>query len=200
MNRLAHIAAAICLVASLGQLGCAATATPAPPQALPRTSARELHATAMALAARGDDVRAEQYFIAARSAGYPRAQVLEQLIALSVRAARFRAALRYALEAQHDDTDRPHLGWLIANLYLALGQPADALRVLELTVRLVPSWAEPHYLRARLFRDDFGDYARASRAFNAYLARAPRGAHRREALDFVASHPEAADPSAEAIR
>jgi len=165
------------------------TARPARVTTPPAPQAARLYAAGAAFAARGDDVRAEQYFNAARRAPTADPRVLPALVALCVRASRLRAALGYALEGLRRHPEDFRLGFLIASLHAALGQPADALRLLERVVQLRPDWPLAHYLRARLYRDSFADYASASRAFRAYLDHAPGGARAHEARAFLAVHP-----------
>lgn len=180
----ALLAAWLCLPAC-GSVTAQSVGVPAPPA----PQAARLYRAGEAFAARGDDVRAEQYLNAARRARGVDPRVLPALVTLCVRASRLRAALGYALEDLRQRPDDFRLGFLIASLHAALGQPADALRMLEVVVQLRPDWPHAHYLRARLYRDSFADYAGASRAFRTYLDQAPAGAQAHEARAFLALHP-----------
>ena len=199
MIRAGLIACVTVLATGLCLPGCS------PGEALPATATTPdaphnagLYAAGAAFAARGDDVRAEQYFNAARRARVDDSRVLPALVALCVRASRLRAALGYALEDLRRRSGDFRLAFLIASLHTALDQPADALRMLELVVHLRPDWPQAHLLRARLYRDSFADYGGASRAFGAYLQCADGGAHpqdTREAQAFLAMHPVPARPA-----
>jgi tetratricopeptide (TPR) repeat protein len=160
--------------------------------------AAQLYAAGAVFAARGDDVRAEQYLNAARRAPTDDRRVLPALVALCVRASRLRAALGYALEDLRQRPEDFRLGFLIASLHAALEQPADALRMLERVVQLRPDWPHAHYLRARLYRDSFADYVGASLAFRAYLQCTPAALlphEAQEARAFLALHPAPSRPA-----
>ena len=179
------------LAAALLLQACAAARTaPAaadPPR--PAPSAAELFAHGMQLAARGDPLRAEQYLVLARRAGYPEQSVIVPLVRVCVASSRLRAALGHAKPFLRRHPDTWQLRYLSAAIHLALGQPGEALAELRRILQARPHAAQAHYLTGIALRDGLRDPHAARASFERYLRHAPRGAHAREALAFLAEQP-----------
>lgn len=149
----------------------------------------ELFRRGLALAQRGDLIRAEQYLAAAIERGYPRDRGLPILLRVCVASSRLTTALDYArpyLEEHPEDWPLRHL---VASIHLGLGHPDDARRELERVIADAPNEAEPHYLLAVVLRDELGDVDGARPHFQRYLELAPEGRRAAEvsrALEIVA--------------
>jgi predicted Zn-dependent protease len=180
------------VIASLLLGGCAAS--PAARQATtPATqrpaSSAELYERGLALAARGDTVRAEQYLALALEAGHPAAQTRLAMIEVCVAGSRLRGALEHARRYL---TERPadwRVRLVVAALLRALGRDQAALRQLDQLAQQDDAGPEVHYHRAVLLRDRFEDLAGARAGFHAYVATAPHGEHVPEARAWLAYQP-----------
>lgn len=158
-------------------IGCARPAVQAPREPTPL----ELMQRGALFAAHGDDFSAEQYFQAARAAGYPEAEVVRKLVGVCLQSGRLEHALGHArnyLEREPDDWLMRHV---VASIYFAKGESHAARYELELLVAEHPEHAESHFLLGVLLRDAYLDHTSAKRALAQYLALAPSGSHAREA-------------------
>lgn len=184
------------LVAVLLLQACAGARQPpaTPDAARPAPSAAQLFAHGMQLAARGDPLRAEQYLLLAMRAGHPEQQVIVPLVRVCVASSRLRAALGHAQPYLRRHPDAWQLRYLTAAIHLALGQPGAALIELRRILQARPQAAQAHYLAGVALRDGLHDPDAARASFERYLRHAPRGAHAREVLAFLAEQP--AGPSA----
>lgn len=156
-----------------------------PPDPLDTVTAEQLYAQGVQLGRAGDLVRAEQYIAAAIDRGYPEERALPTLMAVCVEASRLSAALGYAepFLARHP-THWP-LRLLVASIYMGLDQHERARDELRRVLQDAPADAEPpeaHYFLGVLHRDRFDDLETAREHFRRYLALAPDGPHRHEAL------------------
>ena len=176
---------------------CTRTPPPAgPPPGDPLASVRasDLYRRGVALARAGDFVRAEQYLTAAIARGYPQARALPALLRVCVASSRLRAALGHAEPYLERNPDAWSLRYLVASIYLGVGEADRARESLERVIADAPGQADPHYLLGIVLRDELGDRPAAGRHFARYLALAPRGAHAaevRSAVRAIAAEPPA---------
>jgi tetratricopeptide (TPR) repeat protein len=150
-----------------------------------------LYRAGLALAARGDLTRSEQYLaLAHRQAGLDRASLIA-LLAVCVRAQRLRSAIAHAEPYLREHPGERPLLALVATLHLALGELAQAEQLCLRVLRLDEAHAATHYLLARVYaarlggsggsRRDQTAHARAMRRHLArYLALTPEGSHAEE--------------------
>lgn len=163
-------------------VGCATQPPPRPPRvagddALPGA---ELAAAGLKLAARGDDFSAEQYLVAAVSAGYPEAPLTRIMVKSCIAGGRLERALSHAqsyVERHPEDWIFHHV---LASIHFAKGDGPLAQQALELVLSEHPDHAESHYLMGLILRDQLGALQRARDEFEQYLALSPSGAHHQE--------------------
>lgn len=134
---------ALWLVAS-GTVGCAATAPEAERPIAPQESpGRALFSQGKFFAARGESVRAEQYFLAAGQQGVPREEVFSALLQSCVESGRLRSALHHVEEEMRLDSDEAGLLQLAASLSWALDHKRAAFgfvsRLEQVAARRRPS-------------------------------------------------------------
>lgn len=173
----------------LALAGCGAASSDAPrpenasPDPLDSVSAEELYRRGVMLVRAGDSVRAEQYLVAAIDRGFPEEAAMPALMHACVQSSRLSAALSYAKPflARHP-TQWP-LRLLVATLHMGLEQPAKAREELVRVLRDAPEEPpEAHYFLGVLLRDELDDPEGSREHFRRYLALAPDGRHREEAL------------------
>ncbi len=167
-----------CFIAStlvLAALGCSGTVSEPPPAAGPRATApgAELFEEGRRATERGDSVRAEQYLTLAVQSGYPREQALPLLLRACLEGSRLRAALDHAEAYLREHPEHRRLRYLVATLYVSLGQRDQAELELEQLLAAHAGDADAHYLSGVLAADSDGERAREH--FLAYLDLAPRG-------------------------
>lgn len=177
------------LVPTLLVMACAsANATTATTPRPERPTARAFFERGMQSAERGDGLRAEQYLLLAVEAGYPREQAILPLVRVCIASSRLRAALNHAQAFLRSHPNAWSLRYLSAAIALALGSPSTALVELQRVIAYRPEMAQAHYLAAIIARDAFHDQAAAASAFQAYLARQPRGIYAAEALAWLRTY------------
>lgn len=182
-----------CLLAlSASLLGCAKPAVVAPSAVTPS----ELMQRGIFLADQGDDFAAEQYFDAARSAGYPEAKVVRELVSVCIKAGRLEHALAHASAYIDRNPDDWLLHHVIATIHLAKGEYDAAHAELDLLLSEHAEHAESHFMLGVLLRDGYVDVGGARAAFERYLMLAPEGSHAAEARAYVRRAQYAARPSA----
>jgi tetratricopeptide (TPR) repeat protein len=188
MRPLASILLAAITSALLG--GCATTATPATRQttAPPAASPQALFEQGRALSREGDQLRAEQYIVRAVRAGYPERRAIVPLLDTCLASGRLRAALAHAERFLRRHPRAWRVAQLTGALYLALGRPARARTELTRLLTLQPDASEAHYLLGVIEDSIFGRSDHAARAFERYLALAPRGQHADEASLWLQLH------------
>jgi tetratricopeptide (TPR) repeat protein len=140
------------------------------------------------LALLGDSVRAEQYLAAALQRGHAPPETLRWLIGVCVNGSRLRAAIHYARPYLEAHPEAVRLRYVVATLYLGLGQPLPARELLLEIVERTPAWADPHYLLGVVEWEGFDDPQLASAHFRAYLEREPEGPHAHSAGAWLARH------------
>lgn len=158
---------------------------PPPGDPVQEVPAENLFARGVALAQRGDLVRAEQYLAASLERGHPEEQVMPMLLRVLVAASRLRVALQYAEPYLERNPDAWSLRYLVASIHLGMGDAPLARRQLERVVESAPDEPDPHYLLAVVLRDEVGDPAAAEAHFRRYLELAPEGSHANEVRDAL---------------
>lgn len=179
----AHLVLVALALALAAAPACTRAPRPAgPPPGDPLASVRgsDLYRRGVALARAGDFVRAEQYLTTAIARGYPEARALPALLRVCVASSRLRAALGHAEPYLERNPDAWSLRYLVASIYLGVGEADRARESLERVIADAPDQAGPHYLLAIVLRDELGDRPGAARHFASYLALAPRGPHAAE--------------------
>jgi tetratricopeptide (TPR) repeat protein len=139
--------------------------------------------------ARGDNLRAEQYFLAAQRAGHAEAQILPRLLEVCVSSGRLRSALGYAEPYLRRHPQDFKLRHLVASIHFGLGDAARAYGELEGVLGEAPEHAPSHYLLAVIADEAFADQATARRYFQGYLKLEPHGDHAAEANSWLRDHP-----------
>jgi tetratricopeptide (TPR) repeat protein len=128
----------------------------------------------------GDSSRAIQYFTLAIENGGDEPRLFARILEICIRDKQYRAALDRAEDRLRKHPADDSLRFLIASLYVAVGERARALAELERVVHDRPEQADAHYAMAVLYRDD-GDPMQADRHFREYLRISPQGQHAEEA-------------------
>jgi tetratricopeptide (TPR) repeat protein len=154
---------------------------PPPGDPLDLVTAEQLYQIGLETEAAGDTIRAEQYFSAAIAQGYSEDVVMPALLRVCVESSRFGAALGYAEPYLARHPEEWPLRSLVASIYMALDQPEQALRHLEIVLDLAPEQPSAHYLMAVLARDALHDVALSREHFARYLELDPDGEHASEA-------------------
>lgn len=140
------------LVCVLTVVGCGAFSASSETSRVPnaRPTASQLHRVAIALAARGDLIRAEQYASLAVAQGLPLQRVLPLMVSVCLRASRVSAALVHAQEGLREAPDDHRLRYLVASIYVALGRTEDALRELDRVLTADPGHLAAAHLAVEL--------------------------------------------------
>lgn len=184
MKPLVLVLAACAVLASTG-CGAGASATPErrSPDPLDSITAEELYRRGVLLVQAGDSVRAEQYIAAAIDRGFSEEQAMPALMHACVQASRLSAALNYAEPYLARHPGQWPLRLLVASIHMGLAQHERARAELDRVLRDAPEDPpEAHYFLGVLLRDELEDMEGAREHFRRYLALAPEGAHRDEAL------------------
>jgi tetratricopeptide (TPR) repeat protein len=172
------------ITAALLTVGCARSAPrpagPPPGDPLGGVRAAELYKRGLAMAGGGDFVRAEQYLLSAVARGYPEDRVLPHLIRICVASSRLRSALRHAEPYLERNPDAWSLRYLVASLYLGVGDADRARESLEQVIADAPDQPDAYYLLGLVLRDEVGDRPAAAGRFARYLDLAPDGEHAAE--------------------
>jgi predicted Zn-dependent protease len=138
------------LVASLALLACSCRA-PEPARSAAEPAVEDPRRTferGKELARLGDSLRAEQYLARALERGHHPPETLRWLIGVCVDGARLRAAIHYARPYIEAHPEALRLRYVVATLYLGLGQPLPARTELRDIVLRAPRWAEARALLA----------------------------------------------------
>jgi predicted Zn-dependent protease len=151
-------------------------------------SSHELFVQGVALAKRGQLIRAEQYLNLAIHGGYSEEQALPILLKICLSSSRLRTALNYAEPYLIRHPESWMLRYLVASIYLALGQTLRAHDELIRVVQHQSSNAPATYLLAIIARDSFHDIDAATRYFAAYTEISPNGEHALEAAAWLNEH------------
>lgn len=177
------------LLPALLLAGCGATQERAAPPAFsaPAVGPDELVARGDRAAARGDALRAEQYFALAVAEGADRDRVLPRLLESCLSSLRLRAALNYAEPELRRRPDDVELRLLVATIHLSLRQAGAAYRELALLTERAPHVTEAQYLLGVISEELLDDPDQAKSRFRAYLAAAPEGPRAPEVRGRLAS-------------
>jgi tetratricopeptide (TPR) repeat protein len=170
--RLRSFLASTLVLAALGCAG-AAPAPQTPPAAPTGAPGAELFEEGRRATERGDSVRAEQYLTLAVQNGYPREKALPLLLRACLEGSRLRAALDHAEAYLREHPEHRRLRYLVATLYVSLGQRDQAELELEQLLAEHPRDPDAHYLSGVLAADS--DDQRAREHFITYLDLTPRG-------------------------
>lgn len=127
------------------------------------------------LAASGQSVRAEQYFLASIEAGAPEEVVLPELIDTCVVSGRLRSALDYVERASKLEPEDVRLQRLLATIYLSLGQVDLAAQVVEQLARQSEPSPETLLFLAESYDRYLSQRGRAVEFYGRYLAAVPEG-------------------------
>lgn len=171
---------AVCLGVVL--VACGGAPTPEPEGAAPvdpvaNVRASELYEQGLALAERGDLVRAEQYLGAAMQQGYPERVAIARIVDVCVLASRFRVALAYAdpyLERNPGDWS---LRFVVATVLEGIGDAVRAERELRRVIEQAPDVAAPRFALGRMLADRDPASPEAEAHFRRYLELEPQGRH-----------------------
>jgi tetratricopeptide (TPR) repeat protein len=157
--------------------GCAGSqlAAATPSQAEPTLSTAQLIDVAQELERRGESLRAEQYWNEALERGAEPDKVLPHLLSAYVRDRQYRLAAQRAEDhlRRHPSSTRVRL--LLAALYQAVDDYAQAVRQYRAVVRLEPTRANAHYALATALVEEGQDRLSADEHFRRYLELAPNG-------------------------
>ncbi len=168
---------------ALGCGGAAHEQTPPTRDPLDTISAEELYRRGVQLGQAGDFIRAEQYIVAAVDRGFPEERAMPALMHACVESSRLSAALEYATPYLQRHPAQWPLRLLVASIHMGLEQPDQARAELERVLRDAPEEPpEAHYFLGVLLREREGELENAREHFRRYLALAPDGPHRAEAL------------------
>jgi|SRR5690606_6725662 len=149
-------------------------------------TAEELFRRGVLLIRAGDSVRAEQYIAAAIDRGFPEEQAMPALMHACVQSSRLSAALTYAEPYLARRPNEWPLRLLVASIHMGLEQHERARQELDRVLRDAPEEPpEAHYFLGVLLRDELEDVEGAREHFRRYLALAPDGNHREEALALL---------------
>jgi len=186
------------LLLSSWLLACGASE---PPEA--KTAAQQETAAARALFERGveltregDSVRAEQYLAASLREGYDWEVALPLLMRVCLGGSRLRAALNHASPYLKKYPDAVWLRYLVATVYLGLGQPLHARQQLLAIQGLPPYAARTQYLLGQTEWEGFGDATAAARHYREYLRVEPNGPYAREITEWLDARAQEAAPRA----
>jgi tetratricopeptide (TPR) repeat protein len=165
------------LLLAISLSACAGSQLPAaaPASDAPALSTTQLMEIARELERRGDSLRAEQYWMEALDRGAPADDVLPHLFTAYVRDRQYRLAAQRAEDhlRRHPSSTRVRL--LLAALYQAVDDYAQAVRQYRAVVRTEPTRADAHYALATALVEEGQDRASADEHFRRYLELAPNG-------------------------
>lgn len=179
MTRLGCAVIALALVAGCAESTPKPTGTPGDP--LKTVPANELFRRGIALGNAGDLIRAEQYLAAAIDRGYPAEQALPPLLRVCLASSRLRAALSHAEPYLAEHPEAWSLRYLVASIYLGIGNVDQARSSLERVILDAPDQPDAYFLLGVVLRDGVGDRPGAAQRFERYLELAPKGQHVSEA-------------------
>ncbi len=157
---------------------CGASSVPTPSDASSEASNRnaaELFRRGQQAAEQGDTVRAEQYLSMALDRGFDEKKVLPIMLRVCLSSSRLRAALNHAEPYLREHPNDRSLRYLVATIYLSLGQLDDARIELNHLLRLDAKNADAYYLLGVL--ESGSNAGQAPAHFQKYLDLAPQGEH-----------------------
>lgn len=166
------------LSAVLGVTACA----PSAPKAAKTMDVIRQESTPDRLLARGDSAasvgdltRAEQYFVAAMSAGGDERALTKRLLIVCSADSRFPAAAKYGEDFLRRHPGDTEVRFAVATVYIALGEAARARVELEQVIKERPDIADAHYALADVLRHDGTALLEADGQYREYLRLSPTG-------------------------
>jgi tetratricopeptide (TPR) repeat protein len=181
--RVPRAAAVLALAVAVG--GCAAPSKTATQTANAKSPEEAdpvfLYQRGRDFGARGDLVRAEQYFAAALAAGGDENTIMPELLRVCVASRHYRLASEYAETALARHPTNARLRFLAGALGVTLGDTVRARERLERAAHELVDNAEIQFAVAVFFRDEMSDRVAADAYFREYLRLAPEGQHAEEA-------------------
>jgi tetratricopeptide (TPR) repeat protein len=192
MLRLSVLLLSSCLAAC----SAAPAAAPAASASSHSEAAEALFERGQALAAEGDSVRAEQYLATALREGYDWQAALPQLLRVCLTGSRLRAGLNYATPYLKTHPDVTWLRYLVATVYLGLGQPLRAREHLTAIEGQAPYTARTEYLLGLTEWEGLGNEPAAAAHFKEYLRVEPNGPNAREVSEWLGTHGDVSAPRA----
>lgn len=184
VKTMAVVCGLVCMACSVSR-----QASPTQPVVGRSAGAAELFARGRRLAGGGDSVRAEQYLAAALRRGHDPRETLPLLMRVCLTGSRLRAALTHATPYLKKHPEAVWLRYLVATVYLGLGQSRTARRHLETIETYAPDHAPAQYLLGVTEWQGFGNREAARTHFESYLRLAPEGSHASEVDDWLRSNP-----------
>lgn len=176
------LAAAACGAAPAHPVG------PPPADPLTEVDHQELHQRGRAFARAGDFVRAEQYLHAALIKGGPEAVLVPEIVKVCVAASRVRAALAYARPFLDSHPEDAGMHFVVAHLYITIGELEEARAELERVWELSPELSEARFSLGVLAAEA-GQTRHARRHLEAYLDAEPDGRRAGKARALLAELP-----------
>ena len=144
-------------------------------------TADKLFARGQGFAQIGDWTRAEEYLSAALDAGGDPKKVVPLLLQVCIQGQKYRVAIQYGTNYLRVYPDDAGTRFIIATLYLAVDDHAQAKENLLLVLSKDANNADAHFALGVTLRDGEGDYSGADKQFREYLRLAPSGKHAKEA-------------------
>jgi tetratricopeptide (TPR) repeat protein len=114
--------------------------------------------------------------------------VVPELVAVCVTAEHYRLAADYAERALSHNPRNARLRFLVAALYLSIGDRPRARDAFERSARDLPDDAAVQFAVAVFFRDEMSDPFTADVHFRDYLRLEPHGPHAEEARASLVEH------------
>lgn len=139
------------------------------------TTPDRMQARGDASAMAGDLTRAEQYFTAALAAGGDERVLTKRLLVVCTTDERYPAAASYAEDYLRRHPNDTEVRYVLATIYLALGDRPLARGTLERVIAEQPELAVAHYALATVLRDTGDSYLDADRQFREYIRLSPQG-------------------------
>lgn len=173
--------ATACMWLCLAAIGCAHTGAAQLANPTPVPNPEQLLEIARAADQLGDNLRAQQYLLAAARSGASPKLTLPLLLRSYVADGQYRLAIDTARDYLRAHPEDARLRLLLASLYEATQLEAAAIEQYERVLSELPSDADAHFALAELLHELGREPGRADQHFRAYLALAPHGDNAAEA-------------------
>lgn len=150
------------LLIACGSAGCSTNrGEVTPPPHVTVSPGAQLFSQAKFFDARGESVRAEQYFLAAVREGIPRSEVFPLLLQSCIESGRLRSALNHVEEELRYGAGEPGLLQLGASLSWALDQPKVAFRFVDRLEQVKAKRLQTRLFLAEFYEQRTGDIERS---------------------------------------